>query len=59
MKLCKNGHEYTEANTYVNPKTAKIQCRMCKLIWQRENREKITKWDGIERPRGIIRKKWN
>ena len=34
---CKNGHEYTPGNTYINPKGARI-CRKCKNARQKERR---------------------
>jgi hypothetical protein len=38
MDECRNGHERTEANTYVNPASGKRQCRLCPG-WKKRNAE--------------------
>jgi 5-methylcytosine-specific restriction endonuclease McrA len=35
VPCCKNGHEYTDANTYIEPKTGKRQCKECRAIRRR------------------------
>lgn len=39
---CKNGHEFTEENTYIprDPKNGKRQCRECKKVYQKSYQAK-------------------
>ena len=30
IKICKNGHEFTESNTYIHPKRGNRQCKKCR-----------------------------
>ena len=34
--LCKNGHEWTDENTYTNPNTGRRRCRPCGTRYKRE-----------------------
>lgn len=34
--LCKRGHHFTEANTYIKPGTGRRECRICKADRARE-----------------------
>jgi hypothetical protein len=38
---CKNGHEFDAANTYVNPRTGRRQCRRCSAIVAARSRGKV------------------
>lgn len=39
---CKNGHDYTEENTYVNPR-GRRECRVCKEVSRAKSRSKKCK----------------
>ena len=43
MTHCKNGHEFTEKNTYINIGTGDRVCRTCRMLLMRERR-KSRKW---------------
>ena len=37
---CKHGHEFDEANTYIDPKSGHRYCRKCRAAYQRELRRR-------------------
>jgi hypothetical protein len=41
LRYCKQGHEYTEENTYMTPKGHK-QCKTCRKIYDRESKARKT-----------------
>jgi hypothetical protein len=36
QQFCKNGHEFTDANTYVKPSTGRRECRTCKAQYAKD-----------------------
>lgn len=37
---CDSGHEFTEANTYINPGSGSRTCRICRRRWDHDRRER-------------------
>lgn len=46
---CPRGHEYTAANTYINPKSGARHCRICRREWSKTPERKVAATERMRR----------